>query len=507
MKTLKYILLLSFVAVMFSACSDSFLNTEPTSSITTDRLQNPAVDKEQVLISQVGGLYSWLMQYNTMNLNTVRHTDFGVYNIFITTDLMNTDMLMNTSNYGWYYNCYDFSDRPSYEYTDNFMYWNFCYRLIYNANRIIELFSEEEADLDLLRLKGQALAMRAYAYYYLVQLYQHTYVGHQNEPAVPLVLETSTMDELRSNPRATVEVIYEQMEKDLLAAYDNIEGYTRTDKNQLNQQVVAGLLARVYLNMENGTEAVKYAKLARAGYTPSITQWDYTNRTLGGFMNYAEPDWMWAIITTAQSRIVTSGIVNPISHLGSMSYGYTTAGQMQKMIDVKLLNSIPTSDIRGNAFARTATNALGYPIPLHSNLKFGPYQVGSDENQNDYPLMRASEMYLIEAEGHMLSGNNTEAQNVLYEFAITRDPAYTKSTSTGAALRAEIYWQRRVELWGEGFSYFDHKRLKLPIERTYAGTNHRGDALFDHPAEGDVFRFRIPRQEMINNPGIESNNP
>lgn len=44
--------------------------------------------------------------------------------------------------------------------------------------------------------------------------------------------------------------------------------------------------------------------------------------------------------------------------------------------------------------------------------------------------------------------------------------------------------------------------MKKPIIRNYAGTNHKSDALYDFPAEDDIFRFLIPRKEIQDNNGI-----
>ena len=39
----------------------------------------------------------------------------------------------------------------------------------------------------------------------------------------------------------------------------------------------------------------------------------------------------------------------------------------------------------------------------------------------------------------------------------------------------ELMVQRRIELWGEGHVYFDYKRLRLGVSRTYEGTNYPAD--------------------------------
>ena len=74
-------------------------------------------------------------------------------------------------------------------------------------------------------------------------------------------------------------------------------------------------------------------------------------------------------------------------------------------------------------------------------------------------------MMLIMAEGYAHAGESSLAAQALYPLAHHRDPAYTLSTKTGDELIDEILFQRRVELWGEGFRYFDLKRLNMPLDR------------------------------------------
>ena len=89
-------------------------------------------------------------------------------------------------------------------------------------------------------------------------------------------------------------------------------------------------------------------------------------------------------------------------------------------------------------------------------------------------------MKLIEAEAvGMQPGREAEGIALLTAFAQQRDPNYVYgehnesygNTST-SAFQNEIWWQRRVEFWGEGLSLWDIKRLNKAVIRSYAGTNH-----------------------------------
>ena len=122
--------------------------------------------------------------------------------------------------------------------------------------------------------------------------------------------------------------------------------------------------------------------------------------------------------------------------------------------------------------------------------------------------MRASEMLLIEAEARARNNQDAQAQDALFILARQRDPNYVKSTRTGAALINEIMTQRRVELWGEGFRFYDLKRLNLPLDRTGANHNASLAGVFNVPAGSDLrWQFLIPLSEINNTNGVVVQNP
>lgn len=514
MKDFKYILIgLLSLSMFFSSCGSDFLDVDPTQTITEDRIDDIANESPEKLLQAVegftSGLYSSLIAYNTLGRSSVRHSDFGYASVYLASDLMVDDMTQYSANYGWFYNWYDFSLRNNIYHVDNSFAWVFYYKLIKSSNDILVFLSGKELELEGLKhCRGQAYAMRAFAYYNLANLYGALpYTGNENTLSVPIVLETTTSEELRNNPRATQSAVYDLIISDLTNALEDMETYTRSTKDLLNTNVIAGLLARAYLLKDDYANAAVYAKQARTGYTLMPTeQLRYTTTKPDAFLDINNVECIWGCDITSDTRIATSGIVNFTSHISSVSYGYSTAGAMYKCIDANLYSLIPTTDERRKSFLTNAATVAGYNLPKYTNIKFGRYSASTTENFGDQILMRAAEMYLIEAEGLAMSNETSEAQQVLFELVSQRDPAYVKSTKTGEDLQEEIYFQRRIELWGEGFSYFDHKRLNKGITRKYTGTNHNADAQFNYDAGDKVFKFRIPSDELTNNEGITENN-
>jgi len=124
----------------------------------------------------------------------------------------------------------------------------------------------------------------------------------------------------------------------------------------------------------------------------------------------------------------------------------------------------------------------------------------------DWILMRAEELWLIKAEGLAKSGG--DGAGTLTQFVQAyRDPTYSVAAH-GLSLEDEIWWQRRVELWGEGFSFGDIMRLEKPIVRSNS-TNWPASWVQDIPARSGLLLWRIPQAEIEANKGISNadNNP
>ena len=84
-----------------------------------------------------------------------------------------------------------------------------------------------------------------------------------------------------------------------------------------------------------------------------------------------------------------------------------------------------------------------------------------------------------------------------------RDLSYTPTATDQASMREEVRWQRRIELWGEGASFFDFKRWGLGANRTQAGSNHV--YAIDVPAGDRRWVYQIPISEIEANPNMVQN--
>jgi hypothetical protein len=483
MKT-KYLFLAGAVMLMAS-CKKNFLDQRPDGVILESQLREALDAAPQlgpvIFNGQMSGIYAYMYSYNTAQRAAGRHDDFGQKSIDLSTDLMTDDMVQSVHH--WFGFDYLVDNRAA-NFARTFTNWNFYYKIIFNANQMIGTIPETSSDVALKGLLGQALAIRGWSYLNLAQLYQQTYKGNENAPGVPIYTSTS---DLNSKGRGRLSDVYQQIESDLTKAINLLAGWQRTSKEQINQSVARGMLARAYLNMERWTDAASQANQARQGYTLMSTA-----QYQAGFNDISNPEWMWGGDLNSNTTTIFASF---FSHIDNSSPGYAGALGVYKLISRRLFDQIPATDVRKQVFKNPG--GTNYPaLPSYAQLKFrdpGGW-VG------DYVYMRVAEMYLIEAEALANAGQETQARQVLFDLVRARDASYTMSTNSGANLIDEIRLQRRIELWGEGFSFNDFKRWKMPVDRT--GNNHRVDATFIIPLNDVRFTYQIPQAELDANINI-----
>ncbi|MGL4293063.1 MAG: RagB/SusD family nutrient uptake outer membrane protein, partial [Bacteroidales bacterium] len=94
------------------------------------------------------------------------------------------------------------------------------------------------------------------------------------------------------------------------------------------------------------------------------------------------------------------------------------------------------------------------------------------------------------------NGQDSESRQLFSQFVLTRDPDYLSAENTGQALVDEIMIHRRVELWGEGFRFYDLKRLNEPLDRKGSNFNAGFCMILGASAFDPRWQWAIPQDEM-----------
>lgn len=474
------------IVLLAVGCKKDYLETVPSNAVSED-----------VLFSKLNTVYAALdgavkEQFAYGIGSSTGHDNYGQKSFDLQNDLQGNDMIVHSQGYGWYnanYNLVEWGRPQEGRQSDNA--WYFYYDVIGQANRMLAIVdgiadaTQDQKDA----IKGQLLGLRAYSYFYLINYFQQTYKGNEDKPGVPLHVESA----IENKGRTPVGEVYEQIVKDLTEAEPLLTGKARVSKAYIDASVIQGFRARVALLMEDWATAATYANKARQGYT-LLNGSEYA--ALSAFSSVNTPEWMWGSVIPASEATIYASF---FSHMDIRTGGYAALGG-QKKITKALYDQIEDGDVRKTVFRTPGTGTETNPD--YNQLKF---QVPDINNrwQADYLYMRAAEMYLIEAEALARQSQDAAARNVLEALIQTRYPGYSAAGFSGNDLIQEILLQRRIELWGEGFSLMDIKRLNQGLSRPTGEGNH-GAPNFDpgvyttSPAD-PRFLMRIPQRELDTN--------
>ena len=469
---------LAAVATLSVVSCKDFLETNPTSSVSDN----------QVFTSIQGANAALNGCYNLLHFSSGSRQDLNGYVSQICTfDTTGEDIIVNG---GWYGYDYNFWGHQRGDIFKSQGLWTYYYVLINNLNSVIKFTPEIEgaAQEDINEVVGQALVMRGWCYFMLAQLYQHTYqLSHPRQmPGVPIYTEPTT-DETEGAPRGTIDDTFNQVLDDLTKAETMLSGYSRLAKNHVDQSVCQGILARVYLVMQNWSKAAEYAAKARANY-PLTTNAEFTS----GFNDIDTPSWMWGLMQDKENKLTGNGDYGPFAMWAN--WVTRNGGDLWSFncwfLPDAFVALFEDGDIRkGQMFFRADQgNGLWCSSKFYDNLDL----TGS------FVYMRSDEMLLIEAEAKAHNGDATGALALLNQLQEMRGA--TPSTKTGDALVEDILLERRKELYGEGFGWLDIIRSCKPLLREGNHKDYSGYTPI--PAKSWTFVYQIPNNEILNNPNI-----
>ncbi len=515
------------------SCSEDFLETKSTSAVD----QGQMFESTTTAMMAVNGMHRLMYKPGS----SAAQCGYGTYMLWM--EMLGEDLVYTKGNAQWQSQAKWSLHRNTTSSHCKFLY-RFFYTMISNANMVlVNIDNVEGPQYEKDYIKGQALTYRAYSHFCAVQLWAERYYagGNNTQDGIVLRLDGGT----DPAARASVEEVYAAVNKDLdeaIALLDN-ELISRSNKTHIDVNVARGIKARVLLTQGKWAEAAAMAKLVvdKSGAELQADTYDFKQ---GRMCDATNTEWIWAKI--GQPTLETGTLTNFFSFISNtnVSYNKNTPRAIYNLLYAK----ISETDVRKELWLENAPSmaktSIAYP-PSGNIFKWMSQKFIVDYPDNtsalysaalytaDLPYMRLPEMMLIMAEGYARSGQTNLAIEALYPLAKIRDSEYTKSTKSGDALIEEIMFQRRIELWGEGFRFLDLKRLNMDLDRGPApreGYNQGGSKnnwktgkvptnldplasnynMYDDQGLGEENRFRaansidwqfvIPKSELDYNP-------
>lgn len=505
-RNIKYLTLA--IVLAFVSCSKDYLDTYPTDETSPTTVFKTTETVEMA----VNGLAKIMVtQHISQGFNgegTIKMY-YGEY--------PGNNFRVNLSGWSTLINSGLFTDVTSvYDYYP----WHYYYMIITNANQIIDNVDAAEGPTTKKKqLKAQALGYRAYSYTMLAQLYGYRWDDSSNGSQKCLILRRSTADPVNM-PLASLAEVYQAIYSDLDQAIVLAEesGLSRKQFFDMNQDVYHAIYARAALAKKDYATAEKQAVLARANY-PLMKESEYK----AGFSNPTS-EWIWGSYGASDEQLYFYAYHAYIGYNSSAS----AVRSYPKRISKELFDKIPDTDMRKGLFVDPKNYEGEYSLTTGLVSKPEESQMEKDVRAkypdlrsdafvaaymqfkikaNDMPGVgnmnhfRSSEMYLIEAEAQYFQQNYSGTKATLIELNKTsgRDIAYENTAVSNDELFKQIVNYRGLELWGEGFDWFDMKRWNLDIDRKEGGKggNYVSSLAVKIPASaGHKWTWSTPAREV-----------
>jgi hypothetical protein len=435
-------LLGSLTALSFASC-DNFIAPDPTDVLAPENFYKSRADA----ISAVNSVYS--------------QTQWVYFFYWYQSDVASDDILAS-ANFGP-----DGHQLASYTFDPTLWsineVWLNGYVTINRANIVLDRVPAIVMDTtERNRVLGEAHYLRALMYWELVRMFGD----------VPLLEhEAKTVAEARI-PRTPAAQIYALIVSDLQTAIKDLPAsYSGPDLGRATSGAAAALLAKVYLNQNDYTNAARYAGqvMASGQYALNAT-WLDNFRIASEFTN---PESIFEINYGAPEQ--TAGVVGSVQTLFSLPSGFPGGdayGLMQ--VNPELIALYAANDQRGNgatymsspytdASGRTATWGVPNGAAFHKWLDETDSKDMTarswQQMPNNWIIQRYADVLLIYAEAVNAGGaaTNGSAEAALNEVR-SRAGIPTVSGLGSAALTDSIRVERRREFAFEGQRWFDLSR-------------------------------------------------
>lgn len=345
--------------------------------------------------------------------------------------------------------------------------WLDGYSIITNANNIIlyapDLLSSYPGYKSTInRSMGYAYFARALAHFCMCQCYAqpYNYTSDASHKGIPVLTHIPGFED--AIPREPVSKVYAQVIADLNQAYGLLKENDSPDIYHASSTACEALLARVYLYMEDWTNAAKYARSVM-DKVPLSPYDEYKDM----FRNAATVPGKESIFR-----------LNFYSTSCSMSNGSDPASAIQKFTPNPTIGSYyDLDDIRKQMLTYEVEEGETWSTPgttYPAVTKLIPYKSIPDEKQRqpDLFVLRCSEMYLIHAEAlccgtdHDLAGAADDLKALIARGRNVPKESVPLAYTSQKDMEDLIERERIRELCYEGHRLFDITRRKKNLERS-----------------------------------------
>jgi hypothetical protein len=437
------------LAFTLAGCNDKFLTVVPETALSSATFFVKEADFQQAVngayvpLRQMFNERAWVLEeLHSDNTYYARNTLYGA--VDATENV--ADFAVPTAN------GVTANDNVLVQYRLNF-------QIIARTNQILTSIDAVEFNADTKNnLKGQALFLRAFAYFDLTRLFGK----------VPLHLTPVKSREDAALPLATTDELYAQIEKDALEASKLLPNKAKQEPGRVTSGTAKTLLANLYLTQKKWAQVETQARdvITNGGYSlmPDYNEaFSFTATNKNNAESVFEIQYMEgsAGFNGNQAyRFIPSPITaDELRPLTGTSNAQPTSQESNNIPTPDLIASYEVGDKRKEisigyvTISQSLAENKTYP---YIKKYVRPHSIHNNTGQN-WPVYRYAEVLLFLAEALNEQNKPSDAVVYLNQVRARAGLAATKA-ATQAEVREAIFKERRVELAFENKRWFDLTR-------------------------------------------------
>jgi len=490
MKNRKIYIASFLLALLCSSCND-WLNVDPKDKI----LEEKQYSTEDYINSALNGLYRQMASENLYGGQLSQTTIEAMAHYYVYSDKsasMPSDVVYQLAN--WNYT----GDKAKSKLLN---VWKAGYSTLLSINNYIKGVNESPAVLSKEHrnlLLGEAYGLRAYLHFDLFRLFvPYPYDANATDKVLPYNRDASITlnhdgyeEDVYSTQGEYIGFLLKDLEEaERLLQDDPIldpasesitraleDGFYKNRNRRMNYYALKGLEARVLQYIGRDAEAAAAAKVITDRIeADEVFHWVEKDKIVKeeNYIFFTEivfginsPDFRSNASKWYMGELIINETytVNETNLKENMLRGYDS-GQS--------VDQLATLDYRAKQWVFSSLlpldNAASTLFPSGASYVSSKYKTVAEEDfsaQNDMqPLLRVSEMYYIQAETALKAGTAPDAVSLINKVLahrVSNDRYYLASNATETEIREKLTQEFYLEFFGEGQTFFYHKRIQSP---------------------------------------------
>ncbi len=482
---IQYSLIITLAVITLPACKKA-LDLNPSHSADGQTIFTKIEDYELALT----GTYSRLLQNSYYGSTGGANAFVGLPDMMSDNLFEGAESLANYQSFSrWNY----VADDPQVQ-----DIWEDAYRVVQQSNltlRGVDTFQLSNPGA-VNRIKSQAYALRALAHFDLLRYFGEEYDRNSGARGVAYV---DKFDIEQKPARLTVKQTYDRIEADfktaktLMLSMDHpiqTNGVAGPDRSYIDDMVINGLLARMYLYANSLDSAVKYSTLV-INARPLASRTAFPNI----WLDASTAEVVWSVKFEAFNSDIGANMFYSVGNRASYRPTTNLLSMYDQVNDIRYA-SYYRNLLRGAARTTTPARLVLIKYDARQSTVLKP------DGVVNFKALRTGEMYLIRAEAYARLGGANEALGLadLNNLRAARISGYVPVILAGTPLLQAIADERRKELAGEGHRFFDLKRTTRTINRVTNCTNFCTLA----PSARE-WALPVPQSEILANTNAQQN--